>query len=197
MGRRVRRLAQLVAARLPQGAHVLDVGSGSGEIAAEVLRQRPDLRIEGIDVLVRPVTHIPVRQYDGIRMPFPDGSFDACLFVDVLHHCGDPVQVLAEARRVARGTVVVKDHFSRSGFDHATLQFMDWIGNWSHHVDLPFHYFRPEDWARRLAQVGLREKERATSLHLYAQPLDLVFGRGLHFVSVLEPEAPALQNGQP
>ena len=39
---------------MPRDAHVLDVGTGDGLIAAALAERRPDLRIEGIDVLVRP-----------------------------------------------------------------------------------------------------------------------------------------------
>ena len=57
-GRRVRRLAAALTERLPHGARVLDVGCGSGDLAALILSQRPDLHIEGLDVLVRPGTAI-------------------------------------------------------------------------------------------------------------------------------------------
>jgi trans-aconitate methyltransferase len=54
-GRRVRVLAAEIADRLPQGAKVLDIGCGSGDLAALIMARRPDVRVEGIDVLVRPI----------------------------------------------------------------------------------------------------------------------------------------------
>ena len=66
------------------------------------MRQRPDLEITGVDVLVRPKNHIPVQLFDGRQLPFPDQSFDAVMFVDVLHHTDDPSVLLREAKRVAR-----------------------------------------------------------------------------------------------
>ena len=65
--------------------------------------------ITGIDVLLRDHTHIPVVEFDGTTIPFPDRSFDTLVFVDVLHHTNDPVLLLREAARVARNTIVIKD----------------------------------------------------------------------------------------
>jgi 2-polyprenyl-3-methyl-5-hydroxy-6-metoxy-1,4-benzoquinol methylase len=68
-GRRVRVLCRQLAEILPQNARVLDVGCGDGLLASLVLESRPDLTIEGMDVLVRPFTHIPVAAFDGQNIP--------------------------------------------------------------------------------------------------------------------------------
>src|SRR5687767_9326952 len=125
--RRVQKLAAAIAERIPQNAHVLDVGCGSGDLAALVMQIRPDVRIEGIDVLVRPATAIPVTEYDGCHIPFGDSSFDAAMVIDVLHHTDDPEAVLAEIARVAP-QVIVKDHLRGGIAAGLTLRFMDWVG---------------------------------------------------------------------
>src|SRR5687768_12448825 len=97
-GRRVQVLADAMAEVLPAGPQrVLDVGCGDGSIARAVMDRRPDVEIEGIDVLVRPETHIPVTEFDGTRIPHGDRSFDAVMFVDVLHHTDDATVLLREA----------------------------------------------------------------------------------------------------
>jgi SAM-dependent methyltransferase len=183
-GRRVRVLADAIVARLPQGARVLDIGCGSGDLAALIMRLRPDVTIEGIDVLVRPGTAIPVTAFDGYHAPFPDGAFDVAIIVDVLHHADEPERLLAEAARVAR-QVVVKDHL-RDGFAaYPTLRFMDWVGNAAHGVRLPYNYLSLAEWKQAWANLGLRTRDFATTLALYPRPFSWLFGRKLHFVSTL------------
>jgi 2-polyprenyl-3-methyl-5-hydroxy-6-metoxy-1,4-benzoquinol methylase len=52
--RRVRVLSQRVAPMFPQGASVLDAGCGDGLVAKLISQERPDLTLDGIDVLIRP-----------------------------------------------------------------------------------------------------------------------------------------------
>lgn len=182
--RRVRTLAAAIAERLPQGARVLDVGCGSGDLAALVMQIRPDVSIEGIDVLVRPGTAIPVHAYDGAHIPFGDDAFDAAMVVDVLHHTDDPAAVLAEIARVAP-MVVIKDHLRDGIAAGPTLRFMDWVGNAAHGVRLPYNYLSHREWKAIWARLHLGTSEFATRLALYPRPFSWLFDRGLHFVTVL------------
>lgn len=183
-GRRVEVLADRLAEAIPEGAgRVLDLGCGDGQVAVGLMRRRPELSVEGVDVLVRPVTHIPVTPYDGRTLPFGDGSFDHVTIVDVLHHTDDPAAVLREAGRVARRSVVVKDHLREGVLAGPTLRAMDWVGNRGHDVRLPYNYLDATQWEEAIAAAGLREDMRADQLGLYAFPLNLAFERKLHFVS--------------
>lgn len=183
-GRRIRRLAGALAERLPANARVLDVGCGSGDLAALVMQMRPDVAIEGIDVLVRPGTAIPVHEYDGEHIPFPDNSFDAAIVIDVLHHTDDPHLVLAEISRVAP-VVIVKDHLRNGVFAGTTLRFMDWVGNAAHGVRLPYNYLSRREWTRIWQELDLTTSAFATRLSLYPRPASWLFDRGLHFVTIL------------
>lgn len=183
-GRRIKRLAAALVDRLPANARVLDVGCGSGDLAVLVMQLRPDVSIEGIDVLVRPGAAIPVREYDGARIPYPDNAFDAAIVVDVLHHTDDPAAVLAEISRVAP-VVIVKDHLRDGLLAGATLRFMDWVGNAAHGVRLPYNYLSRREWKRIWAALGLTAGAFATRLSLYPRPFAWFFDRGLHFVTVL------------
>ncbi|MCD2323169.1 class I SAM-dependent methyltransferase [Sphingomonas sp. IC-56] len=183
-GRRVRTLAAAIAGRLPWGARVLDVGCGSGDLAVLIMQLRPDVSIEGIDVLVRPNTAIPVHAYDGAHIPFPDNAFDAAMVVDVLHHTDDPEAVLAEIARIAP-LIVIKDHL-RDGFAAgATLRFMDWVGNAAHGVRLPYNYLSRREWNAIWSRLHLRTSSFAARLAIYPRPFSWIFDRGLHFVTVL------------
>lgn len=188
--RRVRVLADALATAIPPGAgRVLDLGCGDGQVALALMQARPELVVEGVDVLVRPSTHIPVTQYDGETLPFADDSFDHVTLVDVLHHTDDPGAVLAEAARVARRSVVVKDHLRAGFLAGPTLRLMDWVGNRGHDVRLPYNYLDRAEWARAFDRAGLVEASRQVRLGLYPAPLSWVFERQLHFVIRLEPGA--------
>jgi len=127
--------------------------------------------ISGIDVLVRDVAEIPVTRYDGRTIPFGDDSFDTVLLIDVLHHTGDAAALLAEAARVARGCVIVKDHLCESRMDGWLLSFMDWVGNRPHGVSLEYNYLSAADWDDCIASAGLVKQGRAMSL---ARDLDTI-----------------------
>lgn len=182
-GRRVRVLAGALAPLLPAG-RVVDVGCGDGSVSAAIASLRPDVRPEGLDVLLRASCAVPARAFDGRNLPLEYGEADAALLVDVLHHATDPVGLLAECARVAR-VVVVKDHLAGSRFDERVLAFMDWVGNRPHGVVLPYAYFSRESWERAVATAGLREERRESLPALYPFPFSALFGRDLHFVARL------------
>lgn len=183
-GRRVRVLAQAMAERLPENARVLDVGCGSGDLAARVMTLRPDVSIIGIDVLVRPDTAIPVTAYDGNSIPYPDAHFDAAMLIDVLHHTDDPAAVLAEVARVAR-TVLIKDHLRDGVAAATTLRLMDWVGNAPHGVRLPYNYLSRRQWHAIWAALELKSGHFTDRVPLYLAPLSWLFQRRLHFVTTL------------
>jgi len=184
--RRVRVLASHIDAFMPSGSKLLDVGCGDGEIDHSILAGRPDLEVEGIDVLVRPEARIPVNPFDGLKIPHPDSSFDVVLFVDVLHHCDDATELLREAKRVSRRWVVIKDHRLDGLLAGPTLRFMDDVGNARHGVALPYNYWPHARWHQAFGELGLRVESWEQEIGIYPWPASLLFGRGLHFLARLE-----------
>lgn len=187
--RRVAVLGQALGALIAPGSTILDVGAGDGQIARLMAAQAPDTTVRGIDIMGRPTSHIPVELFDGTTIPHPDKSFDVVSFVDVLHHTDDPRVLLKEAARVARKAVVLKDHFSENAIDHATLRFMDWVGNAPHGVVLPYNYGSRAAWRAWYDEAGLTIDRITTHVPLYPAPFSAVFGRKLHFVARLIPSA--------
>jgi SAM-dependent methyltransferase len=185
-GRRARALADALAPLIPAEARtVLDIGCGDGTIASLLAQRLPGVAIEGVEVIPRPTCQVPSRAFDGVQLPFPDQSFDVCLFVDVLHHTADVTQLLREAARVTRSCVILKDHLSENSFDHATLRAMDWVGNRPHGVTLTYNYQSRSQWEQHFALCGLRATQISTALPLYPFPFSQLFGRKLHFVAQL------------
>jgi SAM-dependent methyltransferase len=92
-----------------RGGRLLDVGCGAGAMARAVSRERPDLRVHGVD-LSRRAVGFAAREGDDVsftvgnaqRLPYGDGFFDAVSLFDVLEHVDEPEVVLAEVARVLR-----------------------------------------------------------------------------------------------
>lgn len=107
----------------PQG-RMLSVGCGFGviEILMKDMRERID-EVVGIDIVPEKVQHMSclarklgVDRFesvrgDGVRLPFPEESFDCVMQIESLSHVGDPRRALGEAARVLRGggTLLVLD----------------------------------------------------------------------------------------
>jgi SAM-dependent methyltransferase len=180
--RRVVKLAGQVACHLSPGARVLDVGCGDGSVSAAIMENRPDVEITGIDVLKRAGTKIPVDEFDGITIPYSDGAFTTVTFVDVLHHTEAPTVLLAEAARVASDCVIIKDHLADGPMARPTLRMMDWVGNASFGVALPYNYLTWAQWEVAFDSSNLVVKSWNTDLQLYPAPLSWVFERRLHVV---------------
>lgn len=112
----------------PDG-EVLEIGAGSGAMAAELLAGHPDVRMIVTDfdpAMVDSATQrlagfadrATVRQADATGLPFTDDSFDVVLSWIMLHHTIEWEKALAEAVRVTRpgGRVVGYDLLNTAPF---------------------------------------------------------------------------------
>lgn len=183
--RRMRALCDHVVEMVPKRAALLDVGCGDGLLAERIGMLRSDVTVHGVDVLVRPGARVPVLEYDGRSIPYPDDSFDCVLFGDVLHHCDEPLEVLAEAVRVARWSVLVKDHTLQGPFSWRLLRFMDDTGNKRYGVSMKYDYWPESRWRQVFEDLGLEIAEWRAKLSLYPAIVDWLFGGALHFLADL------------
>jgi SAM-dependent methyltransferase len=134
---------------------VLDLGAASGLLAERLQRNIPGLSIVGADVLVESRPCVPMIAGDGKRLPFAAGTFDCVMMVDVLHHDETPQALLAEAKRVSRGNVLVKDHYWERRLDLVLLRWADDIGNRVYGVRLPYTFLRLASWRDLIVRTGL------------------------------------------
>jgi ubiquinone/menaquinone biosynthesis C-methylase UbiE len=92
---------------------VLELGSGSGAMAVELLDRYPTIRLTATDVdpamraaatqrLARYGDRARVQPADATDLPFEDASFDAVVSFIMLHHVIDWERALAEIARVLR-----------------------------------------------------------------------------------------------
>ena len=109
-------LLRAVRAHLPPGGRLLDVGCGSGDVPAFLLKHLPGpLLAVGVDVKTLHLRAAP-RAVRGVvadvrRLPFPDGAFDVVTASLFLHHFDEEAlpAVLAGLHRLARRALVVND----------------------------------------------------------------------------------------
>ena len=99
------------ACRLPDRGRLLDVATGTGDIALEALRRHPDVTVIGTDfthemMLVGQAKdtekRLPFMEADAMRLPFPDASFDASCSGFLMRNVTDVAATFAEQRRVVR-----------------------------------------------------------------------------------------------
>lgn len=83
-------------ARIPEGAGVLEIGCGAGDLR----RFLPGRDYLGIDPM--PVPGVALVRGVGERLPVAEAAFDAVLVCETLDHALDPARVLGEARRALR-----------------------------------------------------------------------------------------------
>jgi SAM-dependent methyltransferase len=104
--RRAGALCERLARHLPDHGPLLDVGSGTGHNALALARHTGH-RVVQIDVAdLSCIGSAPLR-FDGRRLPFGADRFSTALLLFVLHYAADPVVLLAEARRVCRGPILL------------------------------------------------------------------------------------------
>jgi len=82
----------------PDGAAILDVGCGVGQVVQELTGW--GFAARGIDVA--PGEAAGCERYDGRVIPFPDASFAAVGAFNVLEHVEEPVVFLDEMKRVLK-----------------------------------------------------------------------------------------------
>ena len=107
---------------LPPGSRLLDVGTGTGDIAYEARRAHPDSQVIGCDFTFEMMAvgqskkeegivrraggdaagGVEFVQGDGLRLPFADGYFDAVTSGFLLRNVTDMDICLAEQRRVTK-----------------------------------------------------------------------------------------------
>jgi ubiquinone/menaquinone biosynthesis C-methylase UbiE len=125
MGRYSVRLAPVFAdfAGVEAGQRVLDVGAGTGALAAELARRELDVAaVEPAPTFVAALRarlpSVDVRQAGAEDLPWPDASFDAALAQLVVTFMSNAVAGVAEMRRVVRpGGVVAVCMWDREGME--------------------------------------------------------------------------------
>ncbi len=118
MGRWSRRLAQPFLDFTGIGEHerVLDLGCGTGHLAAAIAARTATTNVQGIDLAPAYIAHalshhadprLAFKVGDACATQFPDRDFDRVLALLVLHFVPRYTEAICEMRRVARPGAVV------------------------------------------------------------------------------------------
>jgi demethylmenaquinone methyltransferase/2-methoxy-6-polyprenyl-1,4-benzoquinol methylase len=93
--------------------HLLDVATGTADLAIEAARRHPEIQVTGIDFVREMLApgrqkitdrglagRIHLLQADALELPFPDGSFDTVGIAFGIRNIPDRLTALREMRRV-------------------------------------------------------------------------------------------------
>lgn len=150
---------------------LLDLGAGDGYVAVEAAKET-HAHVVLADVVDFNKTDLPLELYDGVELPFSDGTFDATLLLYVLHHCEDAQAVLREAHRVTTKRVVVLESIIETKWDYRWLNVADRTVNWLRSGgkmrEQSLHFDTLQGWRDRFAAAGfivVSEDRRGHMLH--------------------------------
>jgi SAM-dependent methyltransferase len=170
MERRSTQLIEQIGAWLPAQGRLLDVGSGTGHLAARLEREL------GLEVVATDVSDLhvvgrpPLLITDGV-LPFGDGTFSAALLIFMLAYPTEPAALLREAARVTNGPLILVQslHSGRLGYAWLRVREFFWtivafhlsklIGYVPRHATFSMQtrrFFTAESLRLEVAAAGLR-----------------------------------------
>lgn len=94
-------------ASLPHGAALLDVGCGDGRALASIKKQRPDIRLWGIDIsdvsfLLPAGVEFTLGSAEDLTQHYKPDTFDAVVCRHVIEHLVSPLSLISGIREVLR-----------------------------------------------------------------------------------------------
>jgi demethylmenaquinone methyltransferase/2-methoxy-6-polyprenyl-1,4-benzoquinol methylase len=173
-------------ANLHSGAYVLDLGSGTGDLAREALRQCPDCRSLAADFTLqmmrigqrRPINeefngkHLYWTAADSLHLPFPDTTFEAVISGFLMRNVRDVRGALQEQFRVLKpgGQIVILDTTRPPKnllsplirfYTNAIIPFLGRLitGHADAYTYLPestTHFLSAENLAKQMAMAGFK-----------------------------------------
>jgi ubiquinone/menaquinone biosynthesis C-methylase UbiE len=132
---------------------VLDIGSGNGYVAKQVIDD-VGCNVTCIDIIdIHAVGPKPII-YDGNILPFPDKSFSTSFIFFCLHHTDHKESLLQEAKRVTKSKIIVMEDYSENLYDYT-------LNAWHRFISLiKFHsayiqYFNDSELKKLFRKLGL------------------------------------------
>ena len=139
-----------------------------------MLKEKRGVNIEGVEVTKYRKNHIPVKIYDGERLPVGDKTFDSTIFVYVLHHSKNMEGLLSEAVRATKKNIYILDHVYCDSVSKSLLKVYDYAANFLYGMPIPFNFLRPGEWNRLFRKLNLKVEEV-----FVPSPLNVFFKLGI------------------
>ena len=186
---RLRVLSTAIVSYLQEGDDVLDIGCGFGALGRALMDHSDcprDVKVRGAERVKRGGEAIEVEEYDGIKLPYDDNAMDVTILADVLHHDEQPDRLLAEAARVSRRLVIIKDHKIDGLLAQQRISLMDWAANSPYGVPCLYRYPTLTGWHEQQDRLGLNRVDEHTHMSLYPNPYRWLFTPRLQYLAVLQ-----------
>lgn len=182
----VRTLAGLTTKKLlpfiENGESVLDVGCGLGYQAKD-LQKKKNVRVEGIDVIDYAEADFRCKVFDGMRIPFPDKSYDTTYFAYVLHHAEHPIKLLADAIRVTKKRILILEDTPKTLFDRLIDAYHGWSFNAFYKLKYKSVFRTQEEWENIFKQFHI-SSFKAYPLGRFERELYFPIARTLFVIEV-------------
>jgi len=155
------------------GGKVLSIGCGEGRME-RTLQNKTGIEIEGVEVTRYKNAYIPVKLYDGKRIPIKNKAFDSTIFVYVLHHSNNMEELLSEAVRVTKQNIYILDHVYDDIVSKSLLKAYDYAANFFYGMPMPFSFLKLREWSQLFRKLNLRVEEA-----FVPSPLNVFFKLGI------------------
>lgn len=141
-----------------KGDRILDIGSGYGK-QAHMLKEATGCDVTAIDVVDYNRFDVPFKEFDGVHVPFEDSSFDVSYLAFVLHHAEKPIDLLRDALRVTKRTVLIFEDTPRNAFDWALDGFHGKSFNWYYKLSNPTVFRTQVQWEKIFSKLPIKSQQ--------------------------------------
>ncbi len=158
-------LAKIIASLCPDNSYVLDFGCDDGSTAEKIIKFNPSLKIVGVDIQSNRPAKIPIKLFDGNKIPYPDNTFDVVISLDVLHHTNDISKHIKEMKRVSKKYLIIKKHMTHGFFSRLLISFTDYVSNLPFGIKCAFNFPSKYRWYKIFEEENLEIIENCKKLH--------------------------------